>query len=201
MPAKIFLIFFLFFFISCKENYTPKPYGYFRIDFPEKNYHELQGDYPYHFEIASDAVVEADRENETEPYWININYPAYNAKIHLSYKPISTDTSLFYYQQDCHRMAYTHTIKAESINERFFNQADNKTAGLMYYIEGNTATSTQFYVTDSTHHFLRGALYFSQHPNKDSLAPVINYLRQDIITLMETVRFSSGKSEAEKSRR
>lgn len=189
MPVKIFLFFLFISLIGCKEEYSPKPYGYFRIDFPEKAYHELKGDYPYHFEVATDAVVETDHENQAEPYWINLYYPAYNARIHLSYKPVTSDTSLYYYRQDCHRMAYTHTIKAESINERFFRQEQNETSGLIYFIEGNTATSTQFFITDSTRHFLRGSLYFNQRPNKDSLAPVINYLRKDIINLMETVKF------------
>lgn len=84
-------------------------------------------------------------------------------------------------------MAYTHTIKAESIQEKYFKK--DQIFGLIYYIEGNTASSTQFFVTDSTRHFLRGALYFNQHPDKDSLAPVISYLREDIVNLMETVRF------------
>ena len=111
----------------------------------------------------------------------------YNAKIHLSYKKIVADTSLRHFTEDCHHMAYTHTIKAESINEKYYR--NNHISGLIYFIEGNTASSTQFYVTDSVHHFLRGALYFKQHPDKDSLAPVIHFLRQDIVNLMETIRF------------
>ena len=84
-------------------------------------------------------------------------------------------------------MAYTHTIKAESIHEKYFRKPS--VFGLIYYIEGNTASSTQFFVTDSSRHFLRGALYFNQHPDKDSLAPVIQFLRQDIVQLIETIQF------------
>ena len=99
------------------------------------------------------------------------------------------DTALNHYLEDCHHLAYTHTIKAESINEKYFK--NREIFGLIYYIEGNTASSTQFFITDSTRHFLRGALYFNQHPDKDSLAPVIDYLREDIVTLMETLRFKN----------
>lgn len=177
---------------SCREEYSPKPYGYYRIDFPEKDYQPLIEDFPYHFQIAAEATIETDKESDAEPYWINIYYPAYNARIHLSYKKIDNDSALIHYQEDCHRMAYSHTIKAESINERFLQHDD--VYGLIYLIEGNTASSTQFFVTDSVKHFLRGSLYFNVRPNKDSLAPVINYLREDIVNLMETITFSPPRN-------
>lgn len=180
---------------GCKDEFTPKPYGYFRIDFPEKNYKPLESSLPYRFDMAGNATVETDNAPDAEPYWINLAYPAYNAKIHLSYKKITSGESLLNFQQDCHRMAYTHTIKAESINESYFRQ-DNGTFGLVYFIEGNTASSTQFFITDSTRHFLRGALYFNQQPAKDSLAPVIDYLRKDIVHLMETLQFENDKKNS-----
>lgn len=181
----IFLLFVLF--SACEESYTPKPYGYFRIDFPAKNWGSAPDSLPFRFQMAREAVFEADHAPDAEPGWSNLKYPRYNAQIHLSYKPIDTDTSLIDYLNDCHHLAYTHTIKAESINERDFRR--DKLFGIIYFIEGNTASSTQFFITDSTRHFLRGALYFNQHPDKDSLAPVIDYLRHDIIRLMETLRF------------
>ena len=187
MPVKLFLLFLVFAFIGCSEKYTPKPYGYYRIDFPEKAYQPLSDSFPYQFEKATQAKLEIDQEANAEPYWINLVYPAYNATLHLSYKKITTDTSLQGYLQDCHRLAYTHTVKAESIDEKLFRR--EQLLGLIYFIEGNTASSTQFLVTDSTRHFLRGALYFNQHPDKDSLAPVIQYLRGDIVKLMETIQF------------
>lgn len=185
---SVILILFLV-FSGCKEDYTPKPYGYYRIDFPAKAYKALPAGYPYHFDIAQQAEIEADKESDAETYWINIKYPAYNAKIHLSYKTIDSDTALIHYYQDCHEMAYKHTIKAESIKERFFREEGKGIFGLLYFIEGNTASSTQFFATDSTRHFLRGSLYFNERPNKDSLSPVVNYIREDIIRMMETVSF------------
>lgn len=183
------IIILLLIFTGCKEDYTPKPYGYYRIDFPAKTYKTLPAGYPYHFEIAEQANIEEDKDADAEAYWINIQYPAYNAKIHLSYKPINSDTALLHYYQDCHEMAYKHTIKAESIKERLFQEEDKGVFGLLYFIEGNTATSTQFFATDSTRHFLRGSLYFNQRPNKDSLAPVVDYIREDIVHIMETITF------------
>lgn len=190
MKLYLTLTLYILLCVGCRENYAPKPYSYFRIDFPEKSYSHLSGEYPYTFDIAGNSVVETDKYAPNEPYWININYPAYNAKIHISYKPIDTDTALTYFRQDCHRLAYTHTIKAESIKEELFEK-ENGTIGLIYFIEGNTASSTQFFATDSTRHFLRGALYFNERPNKDSLAPIINYIRKDIIHLIETIEWKT----------
>lgn len=185
--TRIIVYFLLLLLGGCNEKYTPKPYGYYRIDFPEKNWIPVGDSLPYQFEMATTATIEPDSDPEAEAGWVNIYYPQYNAKIHLSYKKIVADTSLRHFTEDCHHMAYTHTIKAESINEKYYR--NNHISGLIYFIEGNTASSTQFYVTDSVHHFLRGALYFKQHPDKDSLAPVIHFLRQDIVNLMETIRF------------
>lgn len=186
--SRFLLIVLVLFFIGCREKYTPKPYGYFRIDFPEKAWQPFTADsLPFQFEMAATAKPENDTTPDAESGWLNLSYPQYNAKIHLSYKKITSDSSLLNYLEDCHHMAYTHTVKAESIDEKYFHK--EKIFGLVYYIEGNTASSTQFFITDSTRHFLRGALYFHQQPDKDSLAPVISYLREDIINLMESLRF------------
>ncbi len=178
----------LSFVCGCNPDYTPKPYGYYRITFPEKNYQTSQASLPYRFQLASEAFIETDQTPDAEAYWINIVYPVYHAKINLSYKPITTDTTLARLQEDCHRLAYAHTLKAESINEHFYQQ-DNGSFGLLYIIEGNAASPVQFFMTDSTRHFLRGSLYIATRPNKDSLAPVIDYLREDVIRLMETMEF------------
>jgi gliding motility-associated lipoprotein GldD len=91
--------------------------------------------------------------------------------------------------EDSRELAYKHTIKAESINEKIFLKPGRNVYGMLYEIEGNTASSVQFYLTDSTKHFLRGALYFNIQPNKDSLAPVINFVKEDIKILMETFKW------------
>ncbi|MDL2251338.1 gliding motility lipoprotein GldD [Odoribacter sp. OttesenSCG-928-J03] len=186
-----FLITTLFFLsvIGCKEGYSPKPYGYFRIDFPEKSYHQLNENLPYSFAIADSAFMEEDTTYDAEPFWINIVYKAYNAEINISYKPITTDSSFAYLMQDSHHLAYAHTSKADAINERYFHNEETRIFGLMYLIEGNTASPAQFFVTDSVRHFIRGALYLRERPNRDSLAPIINYLKEDIAVLMETMSF------------
>jgi len=59
--------------------------------------------------------------------------------------------------------------------------------GRIYEILGNTASQIQFYVTDSTKNFVKGALYFNTTPNYDSILPAIAYLKKDIVHLMETM--------------
>ena len=114
---KTAFILFLLLASGCKDQYTPKPYGYFRIDFPEKQWVASPDTLPYCFEQSAQAILEADPDKQAEPGWMNLSYPQYNAKLHLSYKEINNDTALNHYLEDCHHLAYTHTIKAESINE------------------------------------------------------------------------------------
>jgi gliding motility-associated lipoprotein GldD len=122
-----------------------------------------------------------------EPCWFNIEFPGYNAKIHLSYKTI--EGNLPSVLEDSYTLTYNHTIKADAITETpYINEEDN-IYGLLYDLKGNTATAIQFYVTDSIRHFLRGSLYFFASPNEDSLAPVIGFFREDIIHLIETLEW------------
>ena len=127
---KTAFILFLLLASGCKDQYTPKPYGYFRIDFPEKQWVASPDTLPYCFEQSAQAILEADPDKQAEPGWMNLSYPQYNAKLHLSYKEINNDTALNHYLEDCHHLAYTHTIKAESINEKYFK--NREIFGLIY---------------------------------------------------------------------
>ncbi|MDA3778816.1 MAG: gliding motility lipoprotein GldD [Bacteroidales bacterium] len=174
--------------LGCKrESSTPKPRGYFRIDLPKKEYKKYKSNYPYTFEYPTCANISSDTRHPKKRYWININYPDINGKIHISYKNVNNNLQEML--EDSRELAYKHTIKAESINEKIFLKPGRNVYGMLYEIEGNTASSVQFYLTDSTKHFLRGALYFNIQPNKDSLAPVINFVKEDIKILMETFKW------------
>lgn len=118
---------------------------------------------------------------------MNLEFPDYDGIIHLSYKSIHTQEELSSYIDDSHTMVYKHTVKAESIQETRYDNTENRVHGILYQIGGNAASSVQFFVTDSSHHFLRGAFYIETTPNQDSLAPVIDFFKEDIIHLMETI--------------
>lgn len=174
---------------GCKEKNIPKPHGYFRIDLPAKQYHLFDSAYPYSFEYPVYSKIVPDSGYNTEPYWINVKYPGYNANIHISYKMINNNLSDM--TEDAHKLAYKHTIKADAINEEMYQNYEQDVYGILYDIRGNTASSVQFWLTDSTKHYLRGALYFMAEPEEDSLAPVIDFIRDDITHMIETMKWKN----------
>ena len=194
MTRKLFIVLFagilLFLALStaCRRKHTPKPRGYYRISFPEKSYQNYSGPCPYSFEYPVYGRVVKDQERGSEPCWINIDFPAFNGKIHISYKPVLNNLNS--YLEDTYALAYKHTVKAESIQEQLIDNSEKKVYGIIYNIEGNTASSVQFFLTDSTQHFLRGALYFKTTIDKDSLAPIIEFFKEDIIHFIDTFEWN-----------
>ena len=185
------VLIFLFVFTGCKEKYTPKPRGYFRIDFPEKTYHPLPAGFPYHFDIPDYSTIIPVKNEYNLPFWINVSVPANKAEIHISYYNLIDGkshgkTDLNELMEESRSLAYKHTIKADAIEEQVFMNPSKKVFGLIYKIEGNAASPMQFFLTDSTSNFLRGALYIREVPNIDSLGPVIDFLEPDVIRLIET---------------
>jgi gliding motility-associated lipoprotein GldD len=191
---KLLTLLFVFVFVSCNNDFQPKPRGFFRIELPEKSY-QVFGlkEYPYQFEISKYAKPMLPGRN-AEKYWINIYYPKFNAQLHLSYKRI--DNNLDTLLNDVHSMVNKHIPKATAINEQMYVNESNSVFGMAYEIKGSQAASAyQFYMTDSTQHFLRGALYFNFSPNNDSLKPVIEYLEGDIQHLIETLSWAENIQE------
>ena len=175
-------------FASCDENYYPKPIGYFRIQLPQKKYRILDSIYPYTFEYPVYAKISPDSSNLKETNWINIDFPQFNGTLHISYKPVHKNLSQ--YLDDSRMFVNKHIPKANDIENKVFINESAKVFGSTYEIKGNAAASPfQFFVTDSTHHFVRGALYFNVLPNNDSLAPVIDFIQKDIIHLINTFKW------------
>ncbi len=182
-------------FAGCNQKYTPKPRQFFRIDFPEKTYHPLQQGFPYQFDIPDYSRIVSDEDNPDQPNWINISVPANKAEIHISYYNLSESKNsnrvlLNKFMEDSRTLAYKHSQKADAISEQVFMNPSENVYGLIYKIEGNAASPMQFFLTDSTNHFLRGALYIRDIPNIDSLKPVIDFLETDIVRLIETTTWN-----------
>lgn len=177
---------------GCKENYSPKPHGCLRIDMPqEHNYQNVNDLLP--FSLAYSSLAEWNKLEATQKYrknnlWFNINYPKYHAKIHLSYIPINNNLDSL--MEESHEFVFEHTIKADAIDESLIYQPKKNIYGIVYDLKGNTASNMEFMVTDSTTHFLRGALYLENTPNVDSLAPIINYIKQDILYLIKNLEWT-----------
>ena len=177
----------LFLMDSCHDSYTPKPRGYFRIEFPVKKYRTLDTPTPYTFQIPVYATIGHDLLNPDQPNWLTLEIPGNHAQIHLSYKKINNNLET--YIEESRTLAYKHSQKASSIEEQLFFNPSQKVYGTIYTIKGNAASPMQFYLTDSTHHFLRGSLYIKEIPNSDSLQPVIRFLNQDVLQLIKTTEW------------
>ena len=174
----------LLFTTACEETYTPKPKAYYRIQLPEKKYQSYTENCPYKFEYPTYAKVVNDDRANSENCWINIDYPLFDARVHISYKTINKN--LTNYIEDSRTLTYKHIVKAADIREDIIIDDSSKVYGLMYDVSGNAASHMQFYLTDSTKHFLRGSLYFNSTPNYDSILPVLEFIKKDIYHMMNT---------------
>ncbi len=187
------LILLLLLFTCCTSSYTPKPRGYFKIVFPERSYQHFDNgicpfdfDYPKYGVINSDTVfLDTVPDNDC---WFNITFPSLNGNLYLSYKSISNKNTLEKLIQDSHTLTFKHTVKADFIDENILH-TPNHVSGVLYDVGGNAASALQFFITDSTKHFLRGSLYFYNTPNADSLAPVVQFIRPDVLQLISTLQW------------
>ena len=178
-------------FAGCRQSFTPKPRGYFRIELPDKEYQPLAGNFPYVFDVPTYSrvikYVGTFADSDTSGYWLNLEFPQFKGRIHLTYKEIKGNLAQLL--DDAHTFAYKHSAMADAIGQTVYIDTVARVYGLLFDIKGNTASSLQFYATDSTRNFLRGALYFDSQPNQDSLSPVIDFLREDVERLMESIRW------------
>lgn len=178
--------------ISCNSEFTPKRRGYFRIDFPKHEYQTFdQPGYPYTFEYPVYANVVKDTTffdaNPENPYWINIEFPRFRGKVYISYKDV-TGNEFSKLVNDAYTMTYKHTPKATEITDSAM-RTSNGLQGVFFHVGGNAATAKQFFLSDSSKHFLRGALYFDTTPNEDSLSVVNDFLQEDLKHLINTLKW------------
>jgi gliding motility-associated lipoprotein GldD len=173
---------------ACHNNSeAPKPYGYFRITMPENTYKKIDGNTkPYSFEYSAIAKID-ERTDKPDQNWVNIVYPQHNATIYITYHNVKNNLDTII--NDSHNFTYRHTIKANAIDEMTYLFPERKIYGLYAELEGDAASPIQFLLTDSVQNFLRGSLYFNVEPNSDSVAPVVDFIREDIIHLMETLEW------------
>jgi len=188
---------------SCQRSYVPKPNSYYRIDFPDKEYQLYDSICPLTFEYPVYGTLTHLTPPSSDSCWLNIIFPRYKGTIHLTYRKVDNDfDQLIENEWD---IVYKKIAqKADAVEEKLiYNNSEENVYGTMYDISGNAASHVLFFVTDSVKNWLRGSLYFYARPNQDSLAPVVAFFREDIIVLMESVRWKDGnyKSSLKKSYR
>lgn len=173
------------------NNYSPKPKGYFRIIYPKKAYKNFNSASSFSFEYPVYAKMEQDQKQGAKKDWYNLHFPSFNGFLHLTYYDVSGAKDYNEMVEDARKLAFKHTIKATAIDQKIISYPDRKVYGVYYAIEGNTASSVQFFLTDSAKHYFRGALYFDERPQYDSIAPVIKFIKADIDTLISTFRWKN----------
>lgn len=184
-PCLIFTV--VMTLISCQNtDYSPKPRGFYRIEFPAKSYKEIKTGCPFTFEMPTYSVLSDDHSKQANPCWKNIDFPQFNARLHISYSEITPTSTLEQLTEDARSFAFKHTTKATAIESKRINKKDKKLFGIEYIIQGNTASNYQFYVTDESKNYVRGALYFNEKPNLDSIQPVLNFIKEDIEHIITT---------------
>lgn len=182
--------------LACESNWLPKPPGYNRIELPRHEYQRLEQGYPYQLDYSTHSRVEADSFNLGEKEWINLNYKEFGAKVHLTYKKIDQSTDFKTLSNDAFNLTAKHQIKAYGIEEAIL-LTPNGYVAVVAELSGEVPTQFQFFVTDSTSNFLRGAVYFNSALKNDSLAPIIEYIKLDMAHLINSVNFEK-KAEIKK---
>ncbi|WKS95828.1 gliding motility lipoprotein GldD [Riemerella columbina] len=185
MFRKVFFVLgSLLFLIQCQDTVTPKPKGELRLEYPQPRYQTFQNPCNYTFEYATFATITPAKQR---PCWYNLSYPKMKANVFLTYFPIKNDFIL--HLKEAEKMVYEHTIKASAIETQSFSYPEKKVYGNFYELKGETASNIQFFVTDSTRHFVTGNLYFNTRPKPDSLAPAVDYIKRDLHHLIETFQW------------
>lgn len=169
---------------SCTD-YTPKPRGYFRIEPPAACYQVLSLDsLPYSFNVSQLATVELPEAGSPEG-WINLFYPSLGVKIYCSYLPV-TPATLPVAESESRSLVSRQIKTANEVKVQEYSNSEERVYGSLFLLGGEAASPVQFMLTDSISNFFRGALYYDCVPNADSLAPVTDYLRKDIIELIQS---------------
>ena len=182
---RLWLVWLLGLMLACQgEDPQPLPYGYMRIGLPPAEYEWLSTDCPYTFLMNTSAQWEAK-----EQCWGDIYYPKLRARVQITYKEPGADLDRIL--EESFQLAYKHTVRADGISEKFFENRETRVFGLLYRLQGEIATNTQFFMTDSANHYLRGVVYFYAAPNPDSLKPVQDYMAEEVVRLIESIRWKA----------
>jgi gliding motility-associated lipoprotein GldD len=173
---------------SCEKEFVPKPRGYFRIDLPEKKYDVFEANCPLQFEAPAYSQIQVFSDHSTaDSCWFNLFFPRNNAHIYCTYLPVKDN--IMKLADDAYQFAFKHEMKADGIQRTYIEDTTRNVFGIIYDIQGEAASQVQFFLTDSVNHYLRGALYFDNKPNQDSLAPVLAFIREDIMHLTNTLQW------------
>jgi gliding motility-associated lipoprotein GldD len=197
---------------SCNSGYQPKPKSYFAIEVPKQRTYTpfIDAAYPYTFEFPTDAKLIKDstffEPSPKNDYWINVDYPKHKCKIYLSYNRINgnavykrkdasgkyidslSPTSFDKLREDAFNLTAKHIYKSSDIPNELI-KTPKGIGGILFKVGGDAASPIQFFLTDTTTHFLRGSLYYDAQPNADSTRPITEYIFKDLQHLINTLEW------------
>lgn len=196
-PLKFLPLILLILLVSCQqeETYLPKPRGYFRIELPAHEYQALNKKAPYNFEHSIHTKIINDPHFLAQEYWIEMKYPQFDAEVDISYKPIRQSMdSLIGYVNTSHKLTRKHGVRATKIDEYKTTAGRDKSYdAVVFELEGDVPSYFHWYAHDSTNHFVRAALYFNTAEKGDSLKPIIEYIKLDMMHMLNTLEFKEPK--------
>ncbi|MEN8765544.1 MAG: gliding motility lipoprotein GldD [Wenyingzhuangia sp.] len=182
MKSPLFLFGLLVLLNSCNDNVVPKPNAYLSLSYPKATYQKSSEALPYRFQYSVQAIL-----NIKPRSWSDLQYPDLKAELNMTYQKVDKDIMRLFL--DAEKLTYKHALKADRIEMHPYENKSKKVYAKIFEVTGDVASAIQFQATDSTKHFLSGALYFDASPNYDSILPAIDYLKKDIETLIETLEW------------
>lgn len=185
IKQRIYIIILMSLLVGCGRGYVPKPHGYLKVNYPEKNYTTFDSAAPFTFEYPVYAKIQVPDSKNKESYWYNVYFPDFKGTIYLSY--LKVENNLDEIIGDTRTLVYKHSYRSDGITETPYMDPEDRKYGLLYELQGDAASSVQFFLTDSTTNFLRGSLYFDTEPKRDSLNPVIDFVTEDIVHMIESL--------------
>lgn len=184
-------------FASCESPvYTPKPRAYPKVEYPTRNYTTFNEAYcAFTFKHPDYMQVVQDKryfdEESKHACWFDLYMQDFDSRLHCTYYPIGSRDDFEKLLVDAFELASKHNMRADYIEEHPIEQPGN-VRGFAFEIEGAAASPFQFFVTDSTQHFLRASLYFNTQARPDSLAPVYDFVKADVEQMIQTFQWAEN---------
>ena len=178
----------LLLFACGEDTFIPKPPTYLRLELPDHTYENYKDSCQYSFDLPSIYTVEKAPISDGEACHRRIQLGPLNGTIYFRHWDMTQ--SLAYYVNNANDEIDRHKGKARSVEDNRIIRDQDDVYGTLFHLKGDVATPFQFYLTDSTDHFVYGEVLFNSAPNYDSLKPSLDYLRQDLDQLLETFKWA-----------
>ncbi|GAB4419529.1 MAG: hypothetical protein OHK0039_32050 [Bacteroidia bacterium] len=167
--------------LSACESYEPypRPFGYPRIDLPvSRDYRVFENETcPFTFDYPAYGRVSRDQQDSC---WTDIHFASFDLKWHITYRDAGAGhKSRSTHFEEYRRLVYKHSKKATQIRETALEVPAGR--GTLFEIYGEVGTPAQLFLHDTTDsRVVMMSCYFRTAQKNDSLQPVINYVKEEM---------------------